>query len=126
VSFSIPNGIIEGKLQWFSVSGQLSKFQEKSGLNPENTRVGSPGCLFSLKILDPDMHTPLPGMIPLVTQCHKQQDHYVSMDCYLLGNSYTNRLSNLFAPRWTRWTIWKEKKMPLYDYRLADICDPLW
>jgi hypothetical protein len=37
VTFSIPNGIIAGKLQGFSVLTLLSKFLEKSGLNPENT-----------------------------------------------------------------------------------------
>jgi hypothetical protein len=41
VIFSIPNGIIEGKLQWHS--GLLSKFLGKAGLNTENTDgFGSP------------------------------------------------------------------------------------
>jgi hypothetical protein len=35
VTFSIRNGIIEGKLWW--LSGLLSKFLGKYGLNTENT-----------------------------------------------------------------------------------------
>jgi hypothetical protein len=35
LTFSTPNGIIEGKIQW--LSGLLSKYLGKSGQNSENT-----------------------------------------------------------------------------------------